>query len=446
MNLRAQSACEINDIHTNPDPAYVRPAASAGQPPYRTNHFDWKAPYWPIGWTTLATNFDVPPPPLGANYKHIESPFYAPIPWMGYIAKEELSDFSPRDGWELVSMDFGMENATLPNRRSDYFLEPHIFLYNKYNSTFRVLMPLVDDDDASYTAMQFKLEPRTGINASGLFAGAGGVLNPLDHKSPTRTIVSRVQALDLPYLWNHAEFPVYYDPCSCLQDQRLSTEFRSISTGEISLYGLYAGTISTLIAETDNRALPYPTSFQNPEAYLASLNGQDMLNIRHGSVVAKDKAAHTDNYRQLVESFANRNTGALLSDIFDVVSLIGDAAGLFGVKTILNVSIASVVKGLGIASKGYSKLVKGSGNDVHPEHYLPSYTQGEISLRGAFTQTVLLSTATQNIALPGTPWTQNEADVLPFQSATKPQYPLTTKRSACSLSANDTMDKLHSVM
>jgi len=199
-------------------------------------------------------------------------------------------------------------------------------------------------------------------------------------------------------------------------------------------------------ADEDSRALPYPASFQDPEAYLASLDGRYTDNLRPGSVVAKDKDALTDNYEQWVTSLNNRNTGALLSDIFDVVSLLGDAAGLFGVKAILGVTVASVVKGLGIASKGYSKLAKRSGNDVHPEHYLPSYTQGEISLRGAFTQTVLLSTATQNIALPGTPWTQNEGAVLPFQSATKPQYPLTTKRSACSLSANDTMDKLHSVM
>jgi len=424
ISVRAQSACEINDVHTNPDPKFVRPAASAGQPPYRTNHFDWKAPYWPIGWTTLPTNFDVPAPPPGANYKYIESPFYAPIPWMGYIAKETLSDFSPRDGWELVSMDFGMENATLPIRRAGTFIEPHIFLYNKYTSTLRALLPLVDDDDASYNTMQFMLEPRTGELASGLFAGAGGVLNPLDHKSPTRTIVSRVKALDLPYLWNHAEFPVYYDPCSCTRDQRLRTDFSSITIGEISLYGLYAGTISTMNADEDSRAMPYPASFQDPEAYLASLDGRDLENLRPGSVVAKDKDALTDNYEQWVTSLNNRNTGALLSDIFDVVSLLGDAAGLFGVKAILGVTVASVVKGLGIASKGYSKLAKRSGNDVHPEHYLPSYTQGEISLRGTFTQTVLLSAATQNIALPGTPWTQNEADVLPFQSATKPQYPL----------------------
>jgi|GEM_PF-6169649 len=77
ISVRAQSACEINDVHTNPDPKFVRPAASAGQPPYRTNHFDWKAP------------------PPGANYKHIEPP----------------SDFLPRDGWELVSMERVLSNG-----------------------------------------------------------------------------------------------------------------------------------------------------------------------------------------------------------------------------------------------------------------------------------------------------------------------------------------------
>lgn len=424
QSLYAQSACEINGVHTNPNPAYVRPATGTGAPSHWTNHFDWTAPYWPIGWTTLPTNFDVPAPPPGANYKYIESPFYAPIPWMGYIAKEELSDFSPRDGWELVSRDFGMENTVLPTRRTGTFIEPHIFLYNKYTSTLRVLMPHVDDDDASYTVFRFILEPRSGQLASGLFAGAGGILNPLDQESPSRNIVSRVKALDLPYLWNHVEFPVYYDPCSCTQDQRLRTEFDALTVGEIRMYGLYAGTISTLNAATDNRSLPYPSSFQNPEAYLASLDGQDLSDIRPGSVVAKEMDALADNYERWVETLDNRNTGTLLAGIYDVVSLLGSASGLFGVHSVMGVDVEKVVKGLGIASKAYSKLFKPTNSDVDAEHYLPSYTQGEISLRGAFTQTTLLSGTTQVLALPGTPWTKNSSEVLPFQSATKPQYPL----------------------
>lgn len=422
--LYGQSACGVNNVHTNPDPEYVRPTPESGQPAYRTNHFDWMAPYWPLGWTDLPTNFDVPAPPPGANYKHIESPFFAPIPRMGYLAKEELSDFHPRDGWELVSMDFGMENATEPIRRSGTFIEPHLLLYNKHTSTLRFLLPLVDDDDASFTSIELRLEPRIGEDASGLFAGTGGVLNPLDQPSPTRTVSSRVQALDLPYLWNHVEVPVFYDPCSCTLDQKVVTEFRSITEGEINLYGLYAGTISTLVAESDDRALPFPSTFQNPEDYLASLNGRELGNIRPGSIVAKDKEALTDNYEQWVQSLENRNSGSLLAGIYDAVSFFGDVVGLFGVEKILGVDVAKVAKGLGVASKLHSKLVKTNSAQINPEHYLPSYTQGEIMLNGGFTQTTPLSGSTQNIALPGTPWTSDEDEVLPFKSSSKPQYPL----------------------
>ena len=104
ISVSAQSACEINDVHTNPDPKFVRPAASAGQPPYRTNHFDWKARFWPIGWTEFDTHFGEPLPP-NVDYKYILSPFYTSVGAMEHIAKGVLSDFSPRDGWELVSIE-----------------------------------------------------------------------------------------------------------------------------------------------------------------------------------------------------------------------------------------------------------------------------------------------------------------------------------------------------
>ena len=38
-NVNAQSACEINDVHTNPDPQYVKPAAASAAEPYHTNQF-----------------------------------------------------------------------------------------------------------------------------------------------------------------------------------------------------------------------------------------------------------------------------------------------------------------------------------------------------------------------------------------------------------------------
>jgi hypothetical protein len=37
LSMRAQSACEINDVHTNPDPQYVKPAAASAAEPYHTN-------------------------------------------------------------------------------------------------------------------------------------------------------------------------------------------------------------------------------------------------------------------------------------------------------------------------------------------------------------------------------------------------------------------------
>lgn len=424
LDICAQSACEINDVHTNPNPIYVRPQSGSGQPSYRTNHFDWRAPWWPIGWTELATNFVVPAPPPGANYKHIESPFFAPIPWMGYIGKEALSDFHPRDGWELVSMDFGMENSVEPIRRTGTFVEPHLLLYNKHTSVLRFLLPLVDDDDASFTSIELRLEPRSDIYASGLFAGTGGILNPLDSKSPTRQVTSRVKALDLPYLWNHVEVPVFYDPCSCMRDQSIQTRFRSITEGELRVSGLYGGTIIRIDASTGSAALPFPGALRKPDDYLWSMNGRNLADLKLGAIVAKNVDALRDNYQQWVKGLDGRSSGPLFPEAFNVLTLLGDTKGLFEATSFEGVEVRQLTKNLAIGSRAFSMLVKSSDSSSSVGQYLASYSQDLINFSGSLPNGQPLAAATQHIALPGTPWTLDDNEVAPFTTVRKPQYPL----------------------
>lgn len=230
----------------------------------------------------------------------------------------------------------------------------------------------------------------------------------------------------MPGRWFHGDVPVFYDPCSCTTDQRFTTDHVVITGGEIKLYGLYAVTVSTLDAHTDTRALPYRSGMiQDPEAYLASLDARNESDLRPGAIVAKDKYALAQSYDLWVDERKNRNSGSLLSGIFDVLAIAGDAGGFFNESYMLaGLPVKDLFKGVGIASKLFSKLLKPSDDGTDPENYLPSYMQGEISLRGSYTSTSPLTTNNQNIAVPGTPWTKDASLVAPFKTAAKPQYPL----------------------
>lgn len=430
----AQSACEINDVHTNPDATYVRPAVEAAAEPYHTNRFDWIRAWWPIAWQNVPMGSVNPPPPPGVNYMHIISPFYSNDSDLEYFAKHASSDFQPCDGWELIAYDFGMEyNSESTVRQLNDFSEGYLLLYNKHTSTLRALVTPLAITSANIAEMRWNLAPSnppppgTKGYASGLFAGTGGVLNPLDQPSPTRTVSTRFShPPNMPGRWFHGDVPVFYDPCSCTTDQRLTTDHVVITEGEIKLYGLYAGTVSTLEAHTDTRAVPYRSgTIQDPEAYLASLDARDEIDLRPGSLVAKDKYALAQSYELWVNERKNLNSGSLLAGIFDVLAIAGDAGGLFSEGDMLaGVPVSKLFKGVGIASKLFSKLLKPSDDGIAPENYLPSYMQGEISLRGSYTSTSSLTTNDQNIAVPGTPWTTDASLVAPFKTAAKPQYPL----------------------
>jgi hypothetical protein len=442
-NVNAQSSCEINDVHTNPDPQYVKPAAASAAEPYHTNQFDWTRRWWPIAWQNVPMGIVNPPPPQGAKYMHIYSPFYSRKVPLQYIAKHANSDFQPRDGWELVAYDFGMEYTSDTTFRSDHFEEGYLILYNKHTSTLRALVTPLAISTSSMAEMKWLLMPRSESYASGLFAGTGGVLNPLDTKSPTRTISTRfIPPPNMPGSWYHSETPVFYDPCSCQRDQQLETQYGLITSGEIRLYGVYAGTTSVLESATDTRAVPYESGiFQDPKAYLASFNARNTASLRPGAIVAKDMNALADNYKQWAKAITNLNQELnaasknleLLGEGLDVLSayfsMFSDTTGATAAATgnpagLKAAAVAKALKLLSVASKFASKLAKPKGNLINPEDYLPSYSQGEIDLRGSVFTNLSLNTTGQQIALPGTPWTKDDNLVAPFMTPTKPQYPL----------------------
>lgn len=426
INIFAQSACEINDVHTNPDPKYVRPAAGSGAPAHWTNHFDWTRSWWEVRWEDdgdFQTNYSCPDGTDPKEYQCLQSPFYSTDEHLRQFSIDS-KDFHPRDGWELVSMDFGMKNSTsIIPRLGERFLEPHIFLYNKHTSTLRFFFTQTDDDNAKFTSVSLLLEPRHEDYASGLFAGTGGLLNPLDQQSPTRTVLSRVDSWDEEYIWNHVDIPVFYDPCSCGRDQILRTEYTSIEEGEMTLFGLYAGTVITFDPANDAESKLYPKDkFRNPEAYLSSLDGQNPKSLRPGATTARIMGAVADHYAQWSQSLVNPSDKlkSKRADNLDYLSAIADLVSVIpGIEP-----LSSAAKSISTGSKALSKLIRPKSSVVNPDAYLPSYTQGEITLRGSVVLNKNLTATTQKIAVPGTPWTKDATAVYPFIDGGKPQYPL----------------------
>ncbi len=88
--LGGKAQCPIQNTHTDPDPNFVQPQGSG----FKTNTFEWwMNPVAPIN------KQNTPPAVI--------SPYWSGDSYMDAIARQDKSDYSPRNGWELIKQDMG---------------------------------------------------------------------------------------------------------------------------------------------------------------------------------------------------------------------------------------------------------------------------------------------------------------------------------------------------
>ena len=223
FNLMAQYPC-YNGISTNPlNPINTQLSSK------KNTFFNWQDSIYqvqPINTDCVRGN-------------QMESPFYK------IDNLEELRDSKDMkwdDGWELIRRGFGLtEQGTYT---TDPVPNAYFILYNKYTGILRVLLKICRGADYNASKITLSFSPLSQIKTDLLEISRGNI-SALDKKfSITEFSAGSVYYNDNTK-WFYADFPMLYDPCTCLYKSKLNVVSKLISTSQIALEGTISGDIYT---------------------------------------------------------------------------------------------------------------------------------------------------------------------------------------------------------
>lgn len=227
--------CAPNGINTNP----ASPVNN--QRPGMVNTFNWTLPDFALNsMHTYNGNTSLRSPFFDTDNSFIGH-FYDPIPGP--------KDFLPGDdGWELVKKDFGFEVGGQPVNN------PYFILYNKFRGLLRIFV--ARGDQALLNGAMFKMQFIEEANPM--------QTSLLDHSSELKAINapfarkpklnSSANILNGYGEWFYADFPMNYDPCTCLYQSKLEIRVDLSNTAIISLSGSSSGEIVAQGAPSDSQS------------------------------------------------------------------------------------------------------------------------------------------------------------------------------------------------
>ncbi|MCS6795736.1 MAG: T9SS type A sorting domain-containing protein [Raineya sp.] len=203
---------------TNPCSDNIRTTAPT------VNVWDWRTPTWEA---YLASYFN---PPIN----EVISPFYVIASNTYEIAQFAVKDFEPDEGWEFVKRNIGS-----PSFRTS---RPYWVFYNKNTAILRVffLIPKSsaaqtnDPNKGGYISIEF-YRLAAPVYQSNLLTAKASPLLPTDVFKDSTNIkaVNRVINADLE--WMYADFPMFYDPCTCLYSGSLLITAHFFNTAQVNM-------------------------------------------------------------------------------------------------------------------------------------------------------------------------------------------------------------------
>ena len=203
----------------------------------RTITTKWDAPNTSNTWN-WTTNYYSAYVKLKAKPYQIASPFYNPNATFQnqnilHLQSPSLKDNLPIDGWELLVKDFG--NAS--NGDASAVTNPFFALYNRYRSTIRTFFLVVDPlgGTSNGATVSLNFYGASGRNETSLLAHAQPIMNGLNafNKGNLMRTPNRYSN-EIDY-WLYADFPVSYDPCTCLFSSKISFTIELIQTTDADL-------------------------------------------------------------------------------------------------------------------------------------------------------------------------------------------------------------------
>jgi len=422
-NLNSYGQCSLNGTKT--DPSNPLPSSPPPLRGFEKNNFNWLSS---TGWDVLNSTY-------GTSAVNIHSPFYnTDIGVYSIIGHHELSDFYPADGWELVKRDFGYltDGTACPN----HYAGPYFILYNKYSGILRVFAAFgtasgtTSGDDGVDITLKF-MDPdatypgRSALVYSNALSLNTGYAQALDQHS---TVIKATASTFYPSdnsVFTYADFPIAFDPCTCLFQSGFQVDFDIISNANVNLYGRLEGTSFSV-----SNISSYAGSVPNTD-FLTSVytDQQNTTNYTNATVLAGIQTHK--NIVNLMTEFAdavtNQQLNASIGTALAIAGLVMNAGGTFVeggfdpafpdiTGDVLN-SWAKPFEAIGIFSTFFGSQL--STNSTDPA---PSVVQAEMALAGTITDNTPVDDATFYFANPGS----SESTTAPEDQVTDgtPLYPV----------------------
>jgi Secretion system C-terminal sorting domain len=223
LTTQAQYPC-VNGISTNP----LNPINNQ-LPSKKNTFFNWQDSIYQV----QPINNDC------IRGSQMESPFFK------IDNLEELRDSKDMkwdDGWELIRRGFGLTD--LNTNTTDPVPNSYLILYNKYTGILRVLLKVCRGADYNAAKITLSLSPLSQIKTDLLEISRGGV-SALDKKFIPTSFAAGSKYVNDNTKWFYADFPMMFDPCTCVYKSKLTIISELIATSQISLEGSITGDIYT---------------------------------------------------------------------------------------------------------------------------------------------------------------------------------------------------------
>ena len=428
--LSSQSLCPPNGIITNPDNPINNHNSN-----FLNDFFDWR--------TEDFTNY------LDPNYKgnvepgfNVINPYWSSVPEYTYltgwtdIGQSPDVDYSPIEGWELLTRGFG---RNIPIQGGDpfgnvfpEFHSPYFLMYNKYTGKMRLHFSLRSSDitgpfQTVEVKMFFNTPSGSNPKITALFSNnggisSGGISQPLDQITKTTKVIG---IANVPTGgWSHVEFDAAFDPCTCIDNTSIAFEFAGVTTAQVTMTGLLLGMSASANLFTSS-------SFKDGNRLMSVL--KDGFDPTVGTETYKSIDAWIAAAQQAPASSNSLFSPDFVSNLAGFATLFGAAVGLsetivplLGSLKILNAAEKAKVSKYIKGAKGIASIAKNSSTilkefvDPASKKTFPSIIEAEMALSGSVVTTASIALASFIIDNPGTSSSNNTTE---FGNYDFPSYP-----------------------
>lgn len=330
--LAQNDQCQEQGIRTNPDDPFetrTSPVDANGTVIFLNNgKFDWRTN--PYSWTHTVNGITLT--------QNIISPYIQPgnPNTIGYIDNIP-ADNKPEDGWELVKYDFGL-TLTGASIQTDH---PRFILYNRYTGILRIFIyfncPITHAD---YETGRIRLSYWTGTGGtlqSALLTYVEKEAVPLDDFNKRLGYINLNQTTSTTGQWLVADFPMAYDPCTCLFEyDLLYIALELVQNSTVTLSGRIT-TTDHLLVSNRKKVGTYPNSFKAEmnSKIVNTANGAIEV-ISEGQKTFKTSAEFLTNLSVLLNTEKNSNKKDNMQDAIDNLN------GVFGLAPELNAAVGLI--------------------------------------------------------------------------------------------------------